>query len=44
MVDYSDDGQGGNTSDHDDWEDVDPSWGLERPFGDSTSGNDGVCD
>lgn len=43
MVDFSDNGAGGNSNDHDDWEDVDPSDGLGWHFGSSTTANDGVC-
>ena len=44
MVDYSDNSQGGETSDHDDWEDVEPDYGLRYRFGDSTRDDDGICD
>jgi hypothetical protein len=43
MVDYSDDGAGGDSNDHDDWAVVDPAYGLQYSFGLSTRNNDGVC-
>jgi len=43
LVDYSDDGAGGSTADHNDWEDVDPSWGLQSSFGSVTSIQTGHC-
>ena len=44
MVDYSDNGSGGNTNDHNDWADVDLPDGLDWSFGTSTQVNDGICD
>lgn len=43
LVDYSDEGEGGDTSDHDDWEDIDPAWGLRYSFGSTTSTTTGHC-
>ena len=43
LVDYSDDGAGGATSDHNDWEDVDPAYGLAWSFARVTSTEMGVC-
>jgi len=44
LVDYSNEGAGGDTSDHNDWEDVDPTWGLRYSFGSTTSTTTGHCD
>lgn len=42
-VDYSHDGAGGSTNDHDDWAAVRPSQGLRWSFGSSKVADDGVC-
>jgi hypothetical protein len=44
MVDYSDDGAGGDSYDHNDWEDVDPAYAMRYSFGASTTSDNGVCD
>ena len=44
LVDYSDEGQGGDSQDHNDWAVVDPAYGLQYSFGLSTTQNDGICD
>ena len=44
LVDFSDDGAGGSSNDHNDWADVDPAYGLGWSFGESTRANQGICD
>lgn len=44
MVDYSSDGAGGSSSDHDDWEDVKASWALRFSFLKVSSNEMGICD
>jgi hypothetical protein len=43
LVDFSHDGAGGRSSDHNDWEDVDPAYGLAWSFSRVTSVEMGVC-
>ncbi|MCC6621377.1 MAG: hypothetical protein IT385_08980, partial [Deltaproteobacteria bacterium] len=43
MVDWSDDGAGGTSDDHDDWAAARPAKGLEWSFASSTTADDGVC-
>lgn len=42
-VDFSDDGAGGSTNDHDDWAAVEANYGLRWSFGASKRDDDGVC-
>ncbi|MBN1944196.1 MAG: hypothetical protein JW797_00915 [Bradymonadales bacterium] len=42
-VDYSYNGAGGSSNDHNDWEDVDPTYGLKYSFGLSTYSDNGIC-
>jgi hypothetical protein len=42
-VDYSHDGRGGTSNDHDDWAAVDPAAGLRSSFGQSIGDEEGVC-
>jgi hypothetical protein len=42
-VDYSDEGAGGDTNDHNDWAVVDPAYGLQWSFGLVTDNDVGVC-
>ena len=43
-VDYSHDGAGGDSNDHNDWAAVRPAEGLRSSFGNSLTADDGVCD
>ena len=43
LVDYSDEGSGGSSHDHNDWEDVDAAYGLRWSFGTGRSTETGIC-